>query len=73
METGEFRDWLRAETLAAGFARAGFASCEPFAAEKERLGAWFAAGGGRASGKLKFSDLTRKNCFPRFHDAFLSF
>lgn len=47
MDGTNFKEWLRAEALAAGFARAGFASCEPFAAEQERLEAWFAAGGAR--------------------------
>lgn len=47
MDAMAFREWLRAEALAAGFARAGFASCEPFEAERERLEAWFAAGGAR--------------------------
>ncbi len=45
MDAPHFKEWLRAEALAAGFARVGFASCEPFAAE--RLEAWFAGGGAR--------------------------
>lgn len=45
MDIVGFKEWLRAEALAAGFARAGFASCEPFECERERLDAWFAAGG----------------------------
>jgi epoxyqueuosine reductase len=47
MDAMAFKEWLRAEAVSAGFARAGFASCEPFEAERERLGAWFAAGGAR--------------------------
>ena len=39
-----FKEWLRAAALDQGFARVGFASCEPFAAERGRLEAWFAQG-----------------------------
>jgi epoxyqueuosine reductase len=39
-----FKGWLRAEALAAGFARVGFAPCDPFGAEEERLRAWFQEG-----------------------------
>ena len=39
-----FKEWLRQAALARGFARAGFASCEPFG--RERLAAWFAEGRG---------------------------
>jgi len=39
-----FKEWLRQAALAEGFRRAGFASCEPFEGERERLGAWFAQG-----------------------------
>ena len=42
----EFREWLRQQALAEGFAKAGFASCEPFETERERLGAWFREGRG---------------------------
>ena len=45
MNTAGFKEWLRAEALAAGFARVGFASCEPFEAERGRLEAWFQGGG----------------------------
>ncbi len=41
----EFKDWLRAEALSRGFVRAGFASCEPFESERERLAQWMAEGG----------------------------
>jgi epoxyqueuosine reductase len=41
----DFKDWLRAEALATGFARVGFASCEPFESERERLAQWIAEGG----------------------------
>ena len=47
MDATAFREWLRAEALALGFARAGFASCGPFDGERARLEAWFAAGGAR--------------------------
>jgi len=40
------KSWLRAEAVALGFARVGFASCEPFEAERPHLAAWFAEGGG---------------------------
>ena len=43
----EFREWLRQEAGAQGFARVGFASCEPFDSERERLEAWFEEGRGR--------------------------
>ena len=41
-----FKAWLRSEALAAGFARAGFAPCDPFTAEEDRLQAWFLDGRG---------------------------
>ncbi|MBK8725105.1 MAG: tRNA epoxyqueuosine(34) reductase QueG [Holophagaceae bacterium] len=44
MDIPGLKDWLRAEALALGFARVGFASCEPFEAEKARLRQWFAEG-----------------------------
>ncbi|HEU4951175.1 MAG TPA: tRNA epoxyqueuosine(34) reductase QueG [Holophagaceae bacterium] len=47
MDDLAFREWLRAEALAAGFARAGFADAGPFAAERERLDAWFESGRAR--------------------------
>lgn len=40
-----FKDWLRDEALGLGFARVGFASCEPFTGEKHRLEQWFQEGG----------------------------
>ncbi len=44
MDPSDLKAWLRAEALALGFARAGFASCEPFEGERARLAAWFADG-----------------------------
>jgi len=41
-----FKAWLRAEALAAGFSSAGFAPCEPFRSEENRLLAWFQEGRG---------------------------
>ena len=41
-----FKEWLRSAALGQGFARVGFASCEPFAREAERLAAWFRDGRG---------------------------
>jgi epoxyqueuosine reductase len=43
----EFREWLRREALAQGFARVGFAACGPFESERECLQAWFGEGRGR--------------------------
>ena len=45
METVAFKEWLRGEALGAGFGRVGFASCEPFESERERLESWFTKGG----------------------------
>ncbi|HTL98596.1 MAG TPA: tRNA epoxyqueuosine(34) reductase QueG [Holophagaceae bacterium] len=47
MEIAALKEWLRAEALASGFGRVGFASCEPFEADAARLEAWFAQGGAR--------------------------
>ncbi len=44
MDDLAFKEWLRAEALPLGFARVGFASCEPFESERERLRSWFSAG-----------------------------
>jgi epoxyqueuosine reductase len=41
-----FKAWLRSEALSAGFGLVGFASCEPFDTERERLEAWFQEGRG---------------------------
>ncbi len=41
-----FKGWLHAEALSAGFALAGFAPCDPFAAEAARLETWFQEGRG---------------------------
>ncbi len=55
-ETPEsFREWLRAEALARGFARVGFADCAPFG--REGLDAWFAEGRGEPFPWLKAEDL----------------
>jgi epoxyqueuosine reductase len=40
-----FKQWLAQAALAQGFARVGFASCEPFHEERSRLEAWFAQPG----------------------------
>jgi epoxyqueuosine reductase len=40
-----FKLWLAQAALDQGFARVGFASCEPFLEERPRLGAWFAQEG----------------------------
>jgi epoxyqueuosine reductase len=44
-EPQNFREWLKSEAMGLGFARVGFASCEAFTQERERLDAWLAAGG----------------------------
>jgi epoxyqueuosine reductase len=41
-----FKAWLRTEALGIGFARAGFAPCDPFLEERDRLQAWFQEGRG---------------------------
>jgi epoxyqueuosine reductase len=40
-----FKQWLARAALDQGFARVGFASCEPFHGERARLEAWFAQEG----------------------------
>jgi epoxyqueuosine reductase len=40
-----FKGWLAQAALAQGFARVGFASCEPFHGERARLESWFAQEG----------------------------
>ncbi len=40
-----FREWLRDQALAEGFARVGFAACGGFSEERERLEAWLTDGG----------------------------
>ncbi len=46
MENLAFKEWLRAEALNLGFARVGFASCEPFETEHDHLQTWFSEGRG---------------------------
>ena len=41
-----FKAWLRQEAGNLGFPRVGFATCEPFEAERPRLDTWFAEGRG---------------------------
>lgn len=41
----ELREWLRSEAQALGFASVGFAGCEPFESERERLHQWLREGG----------------------------
>jgi epoxyqueuosine reductase len=41
----ELKAWLKAEAQALGFARVGFAGCEPFEDERERVRDWLDAGG----------------------------
>lgn len=41
----KFREWLRAEALDLGFARAAFTDCSGFEVERERREAWLNAGG----------------------------
>ena len=43
-EPETFKEGLRQAALGLGFARVGFASCEPFAKERSHLEAWFAQG-----------------------------
>ena len=41
-----FKAWLHSEARAAGFALVGFAPCDPFTAEADRVQAWFREGRG---------------------------
>jgi epoxyqueuosine reductase len=45
LEDADLKTWLAAEARALGFARVGFAGCEPFASERDRLRRWLDAGG----------------------------
>lgn len=53
MNDPAFKEWLRTEALALGFARVGFASCEPFEGERDRLRTWFSEG---RAGHLPYLD-----------------
>lgn len=44
MDDLAFKEWLRFEAMALGFARVGFASCEAFEGEREHLKSWFSEG-----------------------------
>ncbi len=46
MDDIAFKEWLRAEALSMGFARVGFASCEPLEGERDHLRSWFSEGRG---------------------------
>lgn len=46
MDPCDLKAWLHAEALALGFARVGFASCDPFEEQRDRLAAWIAEGRG---------------------------
>ena len=43
-DSEKLKEWLGRAALERGFARSGFASCEPFEAERPRLEAWFGQG-----------------------------
>jgi epoxyqueuosine reductase len=69
-----FKAWLRAEALAAGFALAGVAPCEPFRSEEGRLRVWFQEGRGRL---LPYLDpatlLDPRSLFPPARSALVAF
>ncbi len=72
MDAPRFKEWLRAEALAAGFARVGFASCEPF--DPEPLEAWFAEGGARHLPYLdKETMLDPRKLWPQARTALVGF
>jgi len=45
MDASGLKEWLQREALALGFARVGFASCEPFPEEASHLSQWLQEGG----------------------------
>jgi epoxyqueuosine reductase len=56
-ENEELRDWLKGEAHALGFARVGFANCEPFDGEREHLHQWLDEGGRALFPYLKSEEL----------------
>lgn len=74
MDPTEFKEWLRAEAIRLGFSAVGFASCEPFVAERERLRAWFAAGRGALLPYLEAEVLADpRRLFPEARTALVGF
>jgi epoxyqueuosine reductase len=70
----EFKEWLRREAAAQGFARVGFAPCGPFESERERLEAWFGEGRGRLLPYLQPEVLLDpRGLFPEAHSALVGF
>ena len=69
-----FKTWLHLEALEAGFARAGFAPCDSFRSEEERLQAWFQEGRGTL---LPYLDpatlLDPRSVFPQARTALVGF
>ena len=73
-EAGEFKGWLAARARALGFARVGFAPCDPFEAERPRLAAWFAEGRGALLPYLDPSTLVDpRSLFPPARTALVGF
>ncbi len=62
MDALAFKDWLRGEAMSLGFARVGFASCEPFDGEREHLRAWFSEGRGTHLPYLDVEALVDPQC-----------
>ena len=52
-----FKAWLHSEALSAGFGLVGFAPCDPFDSEQERLTDWFQQGRGALLPYLDFTTL----------------
>lgn len=74
MEPMEMREWMRIEAGRLGFAAVGFAGCEPFAPEAERLEAWFGSGRGALLPYLDAATLLDpRNVFPEARTALVGF
>lgn len=74
MDARAFKEWLRSEALASGFAKAGFASCEAFDSEAAHLRTWFAEGGAEHLPYLEEETLRDpRNLWPEAKTALVGF
>jgi epoxyqueuosine reductase len=74
MNASETREWLRAEAQRLGFALVGFAGCEPFDPERDRLADWFGSGRGRLLPYLEPAALLDpRTVFPAARTALVGF
>ena len=74
MEPREMREWMRSEAVRLGFAAVGFAGCDPFTEEAERLGAWFGSGRGALLPYLDAATLVDpRKVFPEARTALVGF